>query len=249
MKLAVLLVCLVGSIAAAEAGQRDRAARGTTATSASSPIADAYTQYLLAHRLERDDDVDGAIAAYKRAIALDPASADPQAELAGLYMRQNRVSEAMTNAEASLKIDVENAEAHRVLGTIYAALSDSDTRNTRGRTAAQADENAAKAIDHLQRALVQTVGEGDPNLRAALGRMYVRTSAFDKAIPILRDLVEKERGWQDGGRMCHERERNSAQKRGTCRHIVAPTALRLRTDGALGAAIVRAKASPLGVSL
>jgi predicted Zn-dependent protease len=28
--------------------------------------------------------------------------------------------------------------------------------------------------------------------------MYVRTSAFEKAIPLLRDLVSRERGWQDG---------------------------------------------------
>jgi len=35
-------------------------------------------------------------------------------------------------------------------------------------------------------------------VRAALARMYIRTASFDKAIPILRDLVSRERGWQDG---------------------------------------------------
>src|SRR5437660_351905 len=57
---------------------------------------------------------------------------------------------------------------------------------------------AATAIDHLEKALAGSEAEPESNLRAALARMYVRTSAFDKAIPILRDLVVRERGWQDG---------------------------------------------------
>src|SRR5207249_2848069 len=36
------------------------------------------------------------------------------------------------------------------------------------------------------------------NLLANLARLYVRTRAYDKAIPVLRDLVEREHGWQDG---------------------------------------------------
>jgi tetratricopeptide (TPR) repeat protein len=165
---------------------------------ASTNVAEAYNQYLVGRRLERDDNIEGAIAAFKRASTLDPTAAEVQAELAALYMRQNRIGEAITAAEGALKVAPANREAHRVLGTIYAALSEADTRGGRGRTGAPTDDNAAKAIDHLENALARTEAEPDSNLRAALARMYVRSSSFDKAIPILRDLVVRERGWQDG---------------------------------------------------
>ncbi len=42
------------------------------------------------------------------------------------------------------------------------------------------------------------VAESDPNVRATLARLYVRSDAYDKAIPLLTDLVNQEPGWQDG---------------------------------------------------
>jgi len=38
--------------------------------------AQAYEQFLLAHHLEASDDVDGAVAAFQRAMTLDPKAAD-----------------------------------------------------------------------------------------------------------------------------------------------------------------------------
>src|SRR4029077_4215160 len=95
---------------------------------------------------ESDDNIEGAMAAFKRAITLDPSAGEVPAELAALYMRQNRIADAMTSAEQALKVPPGNLEAHRVLGTIYAALSEADTRTGRGTTVVRADENAAKAI-------------------------------------------------------------------------------------------------------
>ena len=200
MKLAALLVVLAGSVVVAEPAQSGRQSQARGASTSASPsanVAEAYDQYLLGRHLERDDNIEAAIAAYKRAATLDPTSGDIPAELAALYMRQNRVGDAMTTAEQALKIASGNLEAHRVLGTIYAAISDTDTRAGRTR-AAQRDENAVKAIEHLEKALVGTGGEPDPNLQANLARMYVRTGAHAKAIPMLRDLVIHEPGWQDG---------------------------------------------------
>jgi tetratricopeptide (TPR) repeat protein len=203
MKLAVVLVFLAASVAAAEPGQSGRQSKGASPSAApSSSLAEAYEQYLLGRHLgrnlDRPDDVEAAIAAYKRAAVLDPGTAEIPAELAALYMRQNRVSEAIAAAEQALEIASGNAEAHLVLGTIYAALADNDTRGGRGHSTAEADENAAKAIDHLERSLLGSVGEPDSNVLANLARLYVRTRAYDKAIPVLRDLVDRERGWQDG---------------------------------------------------
>ncbi len=130
-------------------------------------------------------------------MALDPAASELPAELAALYLRHERVADAITSAENALKLSAANNEAHRVLGMIYAAIAD-DRRSSGGRQSASDDSTVRQAIDHLEKALVGVVGDPDPNVRAALARMYVRAAAFDKAIPILRDLVTRERGWQDG---------------------------------------------------
>ena len=77
--------------------------------------AEAYQQFLLGHYLDERDDEAGAIAAYKRAMELDPTAADIPGELAALYLRENKVQEAMTTAEQALKITPSNREANRVL--------------------------------------------------------------------------------------------------------------------------------------
>src|SRR4030095_1013422 len=119
MKLvSVLVVLLAGSAAVAEPAQGGRPTRGASppTASASSSASDAYDQYMLGLRLERDDNIEGAISAFKRAIALDSSAAEVSAELSALYMRQNRIAEAMTAAEQALKVAPENLEAHRVMG-------------------------------------------------------------------------------------------------------------------------------------
>src|SRR5262249_42397584 len=161
---------------------------------------EAYAQFLLGHYLDERDDEAGAIAAYKRAMDLDPTAADIPAELAALYLRENKVQEAMTTAEQALKIAPENREANRVLGVIYAALAETG-RGGRGRAtggSAVNDENVQKAISYLELAMTGVVGEVDPNVRATLSRAYVIAGEYDKAIPILAKLVEEQPGWAEG---------------------------------------------------
>jgi tetratricopeptide (TPR) repeat protein len=201
MKLAVLIAACVVSISfAADArAEMQGAARGqrpaTPTPQASEKIADAYAQFLLGHRFEENEDETAAIAAYKRAMELDPTAAEIPAQLAGLYLKQSKVQEAMAAADAALKIAPSNREANRVLGTVYAALSES-TQGARG--ANQADDNLKKAIHHFELALEGATAESDPNVRATLARLYVKSNAYDKAIPLLTDLVNQEPGWQDG---------------------------------------------------
>jgi tetratricopeptide (TPR) repeat protein len=193
MKLSLIaaVVCLsVPSIASAQAA-RPR----PDAASQPSRVAQAYEQFLIGHSLEERDDVAGAIAAYKRAIELDPRAAEIPAELAGLYLRHDQVDEAGSAAEQALKIESTNAEAHRVLGMIAAAKAD-------GRRPPQgADENVANAIRHLEQAVANPIGEADPNARGTLARLYLRGSNYDKAIPLLVDLVRQQPGWLEGSRL------------------------------------------------
>src|SRR5262245_61609203 len=89
MKLIVPLVvtaAFLGGAVAADA-QQSRPGSKPAAPAKVDPVAQAYDQFLLAHRLKDEDDADGAMAAYKRAMALDPKSATIVAELADLHMR------------------------------------------------------------------------------------------------------------------------------------------------------------------
>jgi tetratricopeptide (TPR) repeat protein len=169
------------------------------AADANDRIAEAYDQFLLAQRAEDDDDADAAIAAYRRAISLDPQAADVVAALANLYMRQNRSSDAIATAENALKIDEANPEAHRVLGTIYASMAggDDSTPTSPAAAAAQRD-NLTKAVDHLEKSIAHPSGIPNANTRAMLSRLYLRTEQYDKAIAMLSDLVKQEPGWQEG---------------------------------------------------
>jgi tetratricopeptide (TPR) repeat protein len=122
-----------------------------------------------------------------------------------LYLRQDKAQEAMATAEQALKVAPANREANRVLGLVYAALAAEGRDNrARPRASINADANVTKAIEHLERAIDRAPGESDPNVRATLARLYVRTKAFDKAIPLLTDLVTQEPGWQDGPLMLAE---------------------------------------------
>jgi tetratricopeptide (TPR) repeat protein len=183
-------------------GQRPAAA---ATTASPEKVTDAYAQFLLGHRFEENDDEASAIAAYKRAMELDPNAAEIPAQLAGLYLKQSKAPEAIAAAETAIKIAPANREANRVLGTIYAALSESTPEAAaRGRRAPQADANLTKSIHYFEVALEGAVAESDPNVRATLARLYVRSGAFEKAIPLLTDLVNQEPGWQDGPLMLVE---------------------------------------------
>src|SRR5579884_2041427 len=167
-------------------------------TAAPEKIAEAYAQFLIAHHLEDADDMPGAIAAYKKAIELDPLAADVPAELAALYLRQDRFDEARTTAEQALKVAPANREANRVLGIVYASRLDASGDRQTPVDAKTAAANMQAAITHLELAIDGARAESDPNVRATLARLYLRTEQYDKAIPLLSDLVRQEPGWSDG---------------------------------------------------
>jgi tetratricopeptide (TPR) repeat protein len=205
MKIAVLIALFSLPLPLAAAPDQSGAQPPQARSASPDRVGEAYLHFMLGHRLEEADDTSGAITEYKRAIELDPSAPDIQGELAGLYLRENKVQEAMATAEQALKLAPSNREANRVLGTIYAALSESTNETpARGRSSAAADENIAKAIGYLEVASERSAGEVDPNIRATLARLYVRSGAYDKAIPVLNDLVNQEPGWQDGPLMLAE---------------------------------------------
>src|SRR5690242_3630506 len=88
--------------------------------------------FMLGKQLESAGQNDQALAAFTRAIELDPESPELRAELAGFYARQNNAVDAVRVAEEALKRDPANVEANRVLGTVYASLAEQHVALRRG---------------------------------------------------------------------------------------------------------------------
>ena len=152
---------------------------------------DAAYQFLLARHLESIGRVEEAIKAYERAIALDSGSAELRAELAGLYARQDNALDAVANAEAALARDPASQEANRILGTVYAAYAERRLALRKGDDPATYPTRAIAALEKAR-------GDGfDIGLDLVLGRLYLQTGAFDKAVPLLGQVVERQPGLVD----------------------------------------------------
>jgi tetratricopeptide (TPR) repeat protein len=148
--------------------------------------------FLLGRHFESEGRLDEAIAAHKRAIALEPASAELKAELAALYARQDRATEAIEMAEAALQHDAANLEANRILGSVYAALFE---QRTPLRPGDDVTLYPTKAIAALEKASAD--GTGDLGLNLLLGRLYIQARAFDKGVATLRRVIAEQPGYSE----------------------------------------------------
>jgi len=205
MKLVVLVAVLGASSPVIAAGQNRPAAprrAAPPAAPAQDRQAEAYAQFLRAHAYADAGNIEDAIAAYRRAMTLDPNSATIPAELAELYAGENRNTDAQATAEQALKIDADNKQAHRVLGQLFANIA-SNAQDTRGGRASQR-ENIARAIDHLEKSLETPVKQTDIDIRALLSRLYIAADQYDKAIPLLTDIVKEAPTWRDGPNLLME---------------------------------------------
>lgn len=160
---------------------------------ASASEATASYYFMLGRHLEDLDKIDDAIAAHQKAIALSPDSAELRAELAALYARQDRVREALDTAEAALQRDPANREANRIVGTVYAALSEQRRPLRTGDDPAQYSARAVAALEKARR----DAGL-DVNLELMLGRLYLGARDYPKAILSLRRVVDDQPGYPEG---------------------------------------------------
>jgi tetratricopeptide (TPR) repeat protein len=164
------------------------AAPAVAQPAASGSSGDAAYYFLLGRRLEAAGDVEKAVAAFRQALELAPESAELRAELAGLYARQDRALDAIDAAEEALTKDPDNREANRILGSILAAVADQRVKLKPG------DDPALyvpRAIAALERARAQGA---DTPIDLTLGRLYLQTKSYDKAIGVLRRVQLEQPG-------------------------------------------------------
>jgi len=189
---------LVPAPALAPAAPQPPAAPSAAAQSAAARSADGDAGYyfLAARHFEGTGKVDEAVAALRKAISLEPGSAELRAELASMYARQNNAVDALNAADEAVKIDPANREANRTLGSIYAALSEQK------RPIRPGDDPAtyvARAIAALERA--QAGSRADLGVEFTLGRLYARSGQDDKAIASLGRVFEAQPEYSEGGMM------------------------------------------------
>jgi len=142
------------------------------------PVAEAYLLFIQGRTLEGRDDVAGAAAAYRKAIALLPDAAELHAELGALLARQGRAAEAIAEASAAIKIEPANREANRTLGLVQSQLADTTAAGPRR------DGYVREAIDHLAKALSDRIV--DPGAQFSLGRLYLQAGQYDQGIETLK---------------------------------------------------------------
>jgi tetratricopeptide (TPR) repeat protein len=162
------------------------------AAQAAQSVADAGYYFLLGRHLESQGRVDEAIAAHEKAIELEPDAAELRAELAALYARQDRALEALNAAEAALKVDPANREANRIVGTILAAYADQRRALRPGDDPATYSERAIVALEKARAERGTEIG-----IDLTLGRLYLQTREYDKAIAPLRRVVDERPDYPD----------------------------------------------------
>ena len=149
--------------------------------------------FLLGRYLEGEGKIDEAAAALRKAIDLDPKSAEPRAELAALFARADRAADALAAAEEAVKIDPKNREANRILGSVLASFA---SRRQPARPGDDASAYGARAMAALE--IARGDGTGDLSIDLALARLYLERDRPAEAIPLLRRIVGEQPQYAEG---------------------------------------------------
>jgi tetratricopeptide (TPR) repeat protein len=158
------------------------------------PINEEATYYFLMGRyFEGAGKVDEAVTAFKKAIQLDPKSAEPRAELAALYARQDKPREAVEAAEDALRVDPRNREGNRIIGSVLAALIEQRQPLKPGDNVSAYPKRAIAALE-----IARADGTGDLSIDLSLARLYLDQDRPADAVPLLRRIVGEQPQYAEG---------------------------------------------------
>ena len=185
----VLCLVLAAGVPGARAPQSGAASSQQAVSPPATVVAppDAAYYFLLGRHLESEDKFDQAVDALKKAIALDPKSAEPWAELSGVYARQDNATDSVAAAEEALKLDPQNAEGNRMLGSVLAALLEQKQPLKPGDDPASYATRAIAALEVAHRADPDDLGLG-----FTLARLYLDSDRAADALPLLQRVVEQQ---------------------------------------------------------
>ena len=152
---------------------------------------EAYYNFLMGHTQElqyelngEDDLAEKSIASYKKALEIDPSSPVIMERLAEIYSKSKRIHDAVIEAQAALKVDPDNLDAHRLLARIYVrTLGDLSTGDVQ-------KENIGKAVTQFQAIL--KIQPTDTYSALWLARLYRFENQHDDAEQVLRSVLKRE---------------------------------------------------------
>jgi tetratricopeptide (TPR) repeat protein len=154
---------------------------------------DAYYYFMVGHLAEQQYEATGkaelatrAIDSYKKALDLAPNSTVIMERLAETRAKAQQLREAVEEAQAVLKLDPDNVEAHRLLARIY-------VRTLGDLTAGDAQkENLAKAVEEFQAIL--KIQPDDTYSSLWLARLYRFENHHGDAEKVLRNVLQRDPG-------------------------------------------------------
>lgn len=155
------------------------------ASPGASMSAEAYYDFTVGHLQEMQYEISGdsdaadqAVESYKKALALAPDSSVILERLAEIYAKSQHIRDAVLNAQAALKLDPANVDAHRLLARIYVhTLGDVSSGDVQ-------TQNMEKAAEQFEAIL--KIDPTDLNSSLWLARLYRFQNRHDEAEKVLR---------------------------------------------------------------
>ncbi|HXG65567.1 MAG TPA: tetratricopeptide repeat protein, partial [Blastocatellia bacterium] len=153
--------------------------------------AKALTKYLEAQRLEQAGNFPGAVAAYKEAIALDPASAELRVALGSLYLKSRNIIDAEAQAREAMKLAPDNLDVRKLVARVYLSQSFVGTAvdKEKARAAIKELEEIVK-LDPQAKIAVGDQKEDEVPALAVIGQLYLALEEEDKALEALKRVSE-----------------------------------------------------------
>jgi len=187
--LAGLLAASAASLAVAQPQAAAQAqASAAPKAGASTPSADAYYYFTLGHLRELEFETTSSpgtatasIESYMKALELEPGSSVILERLAEIYAKSQHIRDAVIQAQAALKIDPDNVDAHRLLARIYVrTLGDMNAGEVQ-------QENLTKATEQFQAIL--KIDPYDTYSSLWLARLYRFQNQHAEAEKVLRRVL------------------------------------------------------------
>lgn len=187
-RLAVLLLgaplAIAGPLPPQQAAAGAKAAADSTTGSAYYYFTLGHLQELQYESTNKSQFAEDSIASYKKALELDPGSAVILERLAEIHAKSGHMREATEEAQAALKIEPDNVDAHRLLARIYVrALGETSTGEV-------PQANITQAIEQFQAIL--KVQPDDTYSALWLARLYRFENHHSDAEKILRQVLQQE---------------------------------------------------------
>lgn len=146
-------------------------------------------------------DIETAMLALERAVAINPSLSESRANLGNMYLQKNRVNEAIRQYREALALNPGDPKTYNNLGNAYMAIDQLNAAATAYRHAVELDPNFVDAYRNMallltrqeryrhaiaQLNLALAINNEDAQIYNQLGELYYRLQEYDKGLSQFR---------------------------------------------------------------